>query len=164
MDLFTFVSRYFWVIFIGVSVINYLMMDRFDNSEEDRQVDRTLRRRYLAWLWGLSCVPWLVAGYGQVVGAIPSVWALFRPQDRNPYVWAFYAAILDVYMVVVYWTLFRDGARIAAELRLVKFQAPGKSGALSAFWIKVIAVALLPFLALWLWIASLMNVPLPGGG
>jgi hypothetical protein len=161
MNVFKFVSQYFWLICIGVSVINYLLMNRFDDSDEDRHIDRDLRRKYLGWFWGLGALPWLVAGYGQVTGGLPSVWAIFRPQDKNPYVWAFYASILFVYLAIVYWVLFRDGARIAAELRMVKFNAPGKSGALNAFWIKVIAVAVLPFFALWLWVASLMDVPLP---
>jgi len=149
MNVFKFVSQYYWLIFIGVAVINYLMMDRSG-----------LRGKYLGWLWGLSCVPWLVAGYGQIVGGVPNVWALFRPQDRNPYAWAFYGSILIVYVIGVYWVLFRDGARIAEELQLVKFNTPGKSGALSAFWIKMLAVTALPFFALWLWIAWKMNVPI----
>src|SRR5688572_6295801 len=103
MNLSKFVSQYFWLIFIGVAAINYLMIDRFDASGENSHIDRRLRRTYLGWLWGLSCVPWLVAGYGQLVGGLPNVWALFRPQDRNAYVWAFYAAILVVYVVVGYW-------------------------------------------------------------
>ena len=160
MDLFKLVGEYFWLICIGVTVINYQMMDRFDSGDEGGHVDRALRRKYLGWLWGLSCFPWLVAGYGQIVGGVPNVWALFRPQDRNPYVWAFYGAILIVYAVIAYWVLFRDGARIAAELRVVKFSTPGRSGTLSAFWIKVFAVAALPFFAFWLWLASRMNVPI----
>ena len=157
MDLFKFVGQYFWLICIGVTVINYLMMDRFDSGDEGGLIDRALRRKYLGWLWGLAR---LVAGYGQIVGGVPNVWALFRPQDRNPYVWAFYGAILIVYAVIAYWVLFRDGARIAAELRVVKFSTPGRSGTLSAFWIKVFAVAALPFFAFWLWLASRMNVPI----
>lgn len=160
MNVFKFVGQYFWLIFIGVTVINYLMMNRSDTFDESGRIDGALRRKYLGWFWGLSCVPWLVAGYGQVVGGLPNVWALFRPQDRNPYVWAFYASILLVYAVMVYWVLFRDGARIAAELRVATFNVNGKSGTMSAFWIKVVAIAAFPFFALWLWIASKMNVPI----
>lgn len=43
----------------------------------------------------------------------------------------------------------------------MKFHAPGKSGAMSAFWIKVFALAGLPFFALWIWLVVKMNVPLP---
>jgi hypothetical protein len=146
-------------VFIGVALINFVLTDRFDDSEPG--VDRSLRRKYLAWFWGLSAVPWLVAGYAQLIGAVPSVWAYFRPQDRNPYVYAFYASIGVLYGFIAYWVLFRDGARIAAELRLVKFQSPGRSGALSAFWIKVIAVVAFPFFAFWLWLASTLDIPVP---
>jgi hypothetical protein len=161
MDFFALIGKYFWLMIIGVAVANYFLADRFGDSGAEEGVDGALRRKYLGWFWGLSIVPWLVMGYGQVVGGVPNVWALFRPQDRNPHVWAVYASILAVYAIVVYWVLFRDGARIAAELRLLKYQAPGKSGALSAFWIKVMAIGAFPFFALWLWIASQMNVPIP---
>jgi hypothetical protein len=137
MDLFDFISRYFWLICIGTALINYLWLAHF--SQPEPGVDPVQRRKYMAWFWGLSTVPWWFAGYAQLTGEVPKVWAFFRPQDRNPYVWAFYASILAVYVVTAYWVLFRDGARIAEELRLVKFRAPGNSGALSAFWIKVLA-------------------------
>jgi hypothetical protein len=158
---FDFASRWAWLIFIAFSAINFVFMDRFGLTEEDRQLDLPRRRRYLAWLWGLFCVPWLVLGFGQLTGNISNIWSIFRPQDGNPYVWAVFAAILLVYVVVVYWVLFRDGARIAEELRLLKFHAPGKSGAVSAFWIKVIALGMLPFFAFWIWMVVQMDVPMP---
>jgi hypothetical protein len=158
MDLFDFISRYFWLVVIGVALVNFVLADRYDNPEPG--VDRGLRRKYLAWFWGLSLVPWLVVGYAQITGAVPKVWAYFRPQDRNPYVWAFYAAILLMYVIVAYWVLFRDGARVASELRLVKFQGTGGGGALSAYWIKLIAILVLPFFALWMWAMWKMNAPI----
>ena len=156
--LFQIISQYFWLICIGVTVINFILMDRQDES--DSNIDRAQRRRYLAWLWGLGALPWLVVGYGQITGNIASVWALFRPQDGNPYVWAFYVTGFLLYLVMAWWVFFRDGARIAEEMRLMKYQAPGRSGVVSAFWIKVIALAGLPFFAFWLWVMSRMNVPM----
>ena len=159
MNLFVILSKDFWLICIGVAAVNYLLSNRAGNSDQNRAVDRERRRHYLGWFWGLSAMPWLVVGFGQTVGGVPSIWAYFRPQDRNPYVWSFYASILALYIVVSYWVLFRDGARIAEELRLVKFNAPGTSGAVSAFWIKVMAIGSFPFFALWLWLAWHMNAP-----
>jgi hypothetical protein len=160
MGFFDLMSRNFWLVCIAIAAINYLLADRFGTAEAADD-GRQLKRKYRGWFWGLSIVPWLVVGYGQIFGGVPNIWAYFRPQDGDPYVWAFYASILLVYAIGAYWVLFCDGARIAAELQLVKYNSPGKSGALSAFWIKVFAVASFPFFALWLWLASRMNVPIP---
>src|SRR5262245_46453850 len=109
MDLFDFLGEYFWVVCLVVISINSMLAER--SSPE--------RRKYLGWFWGLSMVPWFVMGIGQTIGGVPKIWAYFRPQDGNPYVWAFYVSILLVYLVVIYWVLFRDGARIASEHRLM---------------------------------------------
>ena len=114
-QLFDFLSQYFWLVCIVVALFNFMVSDR------------VLRRKYLGRFWGLSVLPWLVVGYAQITGAVPSIWAYFRPQDRNPYVWTFYGAILFVYGVIAYWILFMDGARIAEDLRLLKSNARGKA-------------------------------------
>ncbi len=158
MDLFNFISRHFWLIAIVVSIINYLAMNAW-MDDEDRAVDSPLRRRYQAWMWGLSCVPWLVVGAGTLAGEVPSVWALFRPQDGNPFVLAFYAAGVLCYLFIAWWVFFQDGARIAAELRLFKFQTPRRRGAMNEFWIKAFTVAGLPFIAFVFWMLS--RAPLP---
>lgn len=41
----------------------------------------------------------------------------------------------------------------------MKFRVMTSSRPLSPFWYKVIAVSLLPFLALWLWLAWHMDAP-----
>lgn len=92
MDLFFLFSKYFWLLCIGTTFINFLWMDR-RVDEADQGVDRALRRQYLAWMWGLQCLPWLVIGIGQLAGGVPSVWAVFRPQDGNPWIWAFSHAL-----------------------------------------------------------------------
>jgi hypothetical protein len=160
MNAFQVISKYFWLICIVITGVNYLF-SAYVGVPRDSKVDERARRNYLAWLWGLSAIPWLVAGIGQVSGGLPDVWHLFRPQDGNPHAWAFYLSILAVYAVIVYWVLFRDGARIAEELQLLRYQTPGGGGAIKAAWIKALVVGLLPFFAFWLWMVSAMDVPLP---
>jgi len=161
MSLFHLLMKHFWLLCVAVAGANYLLSLRRGSTEADPEVDPQLRRKVFGWFWGLSILPWLVMGFGQLVGGVPSVLAFFRPQDRDPYVWGFYASILLVYLIAVYWVLFRDGARIAAQVRLLTFHGPGFSGALSESWIKVLAVAMLPFLVLWLWLVSQIDVRLP---
>jgi hypothetical protein len=159
MNLFDAVGQYFWLICIGMAAVNYAFSNPDSGVEGLSEADRLRRRRLLGWFWALSAVPWLVVGYGQLFGGVRNIWAYFRPRDLDPYVWAFYGSILVVYLVAAHWLLFRGGARIAAELRLMQFYGPGVKGAVNEFWMKVIAVALLPFFAFWLWILWAMNVP-----
>lgn len=158
--LFDLIGRYFWLIAIVIAAVNYLLIDLFAD-EQDRQVDQARRRSYLARFAVLSSVPWVVMGFAQIVGGVPNLWAFLRPQDGNPFVWSWYASILATYIVFICWVFFRDGARTAAELRLVKARGLTRSGAAGAGWIKVGALALLPFAAFWLWGASRLDVPLP---
>jgi hypothetical protein len=161
MNSFGFISKYFVLLCIAAAGVNYLLAGRFGGRPANPSVDQEKRIRYLRVLWTVSVLPFLVLGFGQLVGGVPNVWAVFRPQDRNPYVWAFHGTILAIYLVNAWWVFFRDGARKVEELQLMSYHAPGKSGAVSAFWVKVISLAAFPFFAFWLWSASLMDVPAP---
>jgi hypothetical protein len=159
--LFDVIGRYFWLICIGMAAVSYAFSNAGSAADGLSEADLARRRKVLGWFWVLSVVPWLIVGFGQIVGGVPNIRAYFRPRDLNPYVWAFYASILVIYLVSAWWLLFRGGARIAAELHLMQFYGPGISGNVSEFWFKVIAVALLPFFAFWLWMMWTMNVTTP---
>jgi hypothetical protein len=161
MELFKLFSQYFWLVCILIIGVNFVMIDRTGITDADRAVDRETRRRYLVRYWALLTAPWLVVGYAQLSGAVPSIWAYFRPQDGNAYVWAFYTSIFLVYVIIANWILFQDGARIASELQLVRYNYFGNSRAANPFWLKVLAIAMLPFLAFWLWLASRMDIRVP---
>lgn len=157
MNLFGFVGQYFWLICIAMSVIIFFLLSR--DQEGDSTATRELRRKHLVWLWAVSILPWLVLGYGQVVGGIRNVWAVFRPHDLNPYVTAFYAAVLVVYLSFIFWVFFRDGARVAAELKIFRFKVLGRWQALDAAWIRFLAAVALPFFAFWLWVMTRLDTP-----
>jgi len=151
---------YFWLISIVLLAVNYVVMTRFSSVSDDAGVNQAMLRRYAAWMCGLLAVPWIVLGCGQVLGKVHGVLELFRLQDGNPFVWGFYAAALLVQSIAVYWVFFRDGARIASELRLVTFHTPVSRGAVSPFWIKIMAIASLVFLAIFVWVASHVDLPM----
>jgi hypothetical protein len=157
MNPFVLFAEYFWLVCIALSVIIFFLLSR--DEEGDSTETRELRRKHLIWMWAVSILPWLALGYGQVTGGIRHAWALHRPQDMNPYVTGFYAAVLLVYLVFIFWVFFMDGARIAAQIRLFRFKVHGRWQALGEGWIKFFAAAALPFFAFWLWFMARLDAP-----
>jgi hypothetical protein len=157
----TLIGRYFWVICIGVTLINFrgLLSSALKTTLDpaDKNKNEVLSRRIL---WALLA-PWLVMGFGQVFGGVPSVWSYFRPQDRNPYVWGWYLSIFLMACTFAYWIIFRGGAEKAIELRLIRISGFRGEVQLSEFWIKVIAAIGPIWIAVWVWYASTLNTPIP---
>jgi hypothetical protein len=150
-------AEYFWLICIAMSVIIFFLLSR--DEPGDSTETRELRRKHLVWLWAVSILPWLALGYGQVSGGIRNAWAILRPQALNPHVTGFYAAVLVVYLTFFFWVFFRDGARIAAQIRLFRFKVNGRWQALGEVWIKAFAGVALPFFAFWLWFMARQDMP-----
>src|SRR6187397_1248181 len=82
LEPFRLISQFFWLICLGVSLINYIVARRRiapgPNSED--------AIRYLDWMSFAGAVPWGLMGVGQISGFTPTVWYYFRPQDLNPFV------------------------------------------------------------------------------
>jgi hypothetical protein len=116
MQIFYFVSKYFWFLAIIGTAINWL---RFRNRaqkhiKENPQLAEgyaTLLRGYLFWM----IMPWVVMGIGCTVGRVPSVWNYFRPRDRNPYVLAWFASVFFLYLLGTFWLFFQGGAEKLAQ-------------------------------------------------
>jgi len=80
MNLFQLIGRYFWVIILVTTSANHFFGLRriekagISNLENGKPAKDYLRRFTL-----FRAAPWLVMGFGQTVGGIPSVWYYFRP-------------------------------------------------------------------------------------
>ena len=161
--MFDLIGRYFWLAAVAVTLFNHYQGGRAhppqpsDSSTPAEQ--QSLRHRVLA----ASLAPWLVMGFGQVVGRVPSVFHYFRPKDGNPYVWAFYATVFLISLVFAYWVYFQGGAKKAVEIRLMR--VTGFRGTLepTESWVKMFAAVWPPFVVLWVWLISRMDVPPPPG-
>ena len=64
-------------------------------------------------LWGN--LPWAVMGVGAVTGTVPSIDDFTQPRGGNPFVVAFHASIVLIYVLLLRWVLFKDGARMLAD-------------------------------------------------
>lgn len=162
MDIFPFISRHFWAICLAFLLFNYLAAERKISSSVTLSVAQLdAAKRYLRWFSLASTLPWLVMGWGQVVGGVPSVWHYFRPQDRNPYVLAWLASIFVLSVLYAVWVFFADGARKTREYELLaaigmRARKPMPEGLIKLF------AALGPFfVVLWVYLAASMDTPVP---
>jgi hypothetical protein len=159
MDL---ISRYFWVICLVVTGFNYFIGRRRIISSDLVSIDNaSIAQSYLVRFSIASSLPWLIMGWGQIFGNVPTVWYYFRPQDRNLFVIAWFGLIFFIAVACAYWVFLANGAKKLLETQFFTvFGARGQFG-LSERMIKLFA-ALGPLLVLgWICLAALMNLPLP---
>ena len=160
--MFEFIGRYFWVICIAFTVFNFkrAQPDQHSSSSAfDPRVNELviLKRRALV----VNLIPWVVMGAGILIGGVPSVWQYFRPQDLNPYVWAWYASIFALACTFAFWVIFRGGAEKAIALKLVRINFFGWDVQLTQRWMKVYAAISPVFIALWIFFAWHLDAQVP---
>lgn len=105
--------------------------------------------------------PWLVMGVGIVFGGVPGLWNYLRPQDLNPYVWAWYLSVFGLACGFAYWVIFRDGAQRAVELHLTQVVFFASPMQMSEQWMKVSAVIRPVCIVFWIWLAWHMDARVP---
>jgi hypothetical protein len=162
VDIFDIVGKNFWLICLGFSAYNFIVNTR--RLDAAPAYDEGARREAKAFLRGFamaSAIPWLVMGVGQLFGGIPTVWHYFRPQDGNPYVWAFIGAIFLESLLFAYWVHFRSGASRIVNNRL--FDLTGMRGNFqwSERRVKLMAAVGPVFVMLWVLLLVFMDAPLP---
>ncbi len=160
MNPFHFISRYFWAISLAFSCFNYLAATRRLNATADAERIR-LGQHYLRWFAISGTVPWLVMGVGQIVGATPTVWYYFRPQDRNPFVIAWLASLFLLSVFFAIWVFAADGARKTRELELLSAIGMRSRKPMSEFFIKLFAAIGPAFVLLWALLVVSMNAQIP---
>ena len=116
MELFAFISKYFWLVAIVFTAINFLIFKRRSEKhiKENPELAKgysALFRGYLFWI----NVPWIIMGIGCTIGGVPSVWYYFRPRDGNPYVLAWFGSVFTLWILSTFWLFFRGGAEILAN-------------------------------------------------
>jgi hypothetical protein len=108
--------RHAWLMFVAVTVVNALAL-KFRGRPYIRERPelakgyRALFRGILSW----GNLPWLVMGAGLELGGVPSIFSYFRPRDGNPYVVAFFAVVVALWLLGFYWIFARRGAEFLVE-------------------------------------------------
>lgn len=159
---FRLISEYFWLICLGVTWLN----DRRANKQlgllggpSDARLHEA--RKYIRSFSVLSSLPWIVVGFGQVLGFTPSIWYYFRPQDGNPFVVAWLVLIVLLTFSVCGWLLLGGGARKVVDLKLVEAFGKSRRGSPTVLAVKLYAVLSLAVIPLWIWGVLTMNAPIP---
>jgi hypothetical protein len=162
MDPFRILSQYFWLIFLGMSLFNYLAAQRqLQQSGAFSGSDAHSASLHVRWFALAGALPWVVMGLGQIMGFTPTVWYYFRPQDRNPFVVGWLACIFFLAVVYAIWVFYFDGARKVREYGLMAAVGMRGKRAQPSWLVKLLA-ALGPLFVLgWICLASSMNASLP---
>ena len=161
VNLFPLLSRYFWLVCLATSFINYLLARRRMRAAttDPRAVEegeQYMRRFALA-----AALPWALMGLGQMSGITPTIWYYFRPQDLNPFVTAWFACIFVASVIHAGWVLSMDGAEKIRRFDL--WSAAGVRGRKpkTDTFIKLMAAAGPFFILLWIALVVSMDAPIP---
>lgn len=164
MNLFVLISEYFWVFAIIVTFINWAMFRKraqkhIDENPELKEGYEALFRGYIVWM----NIPWVVMGIGCTVGGVSSVWHYFRPRDGNPYVLAWFASVLLLWVSGTFWLLFRGGAeKLVRHPGAMGFRYGFKSKDITnptlikSLWLLALIGGVIAAVAMWS-----MDIPIP---
>jgi hypothetical protein len=162
VNLFAVISRYFWLVILGGAVYNYVVSARAIAERNPQDADICAAAiSFRRWFAVGSIIPWVVMGVGILFGGVPNIWYYFRPQDRNPYVLAWFASLFIGALWFAYWVFILGGAEKAVALRLIEltgFRGPIK---LTANRVRFFALLGPIWIALWVYYAAYLNVNVP---
>jgi len=161
---FSLFARCFWLIALGISLINYVMGRRRITAAVGQNPNRLGETLGLFGRLSLfSNLPWRVMGWGVLFGSVPSVFSYFRLQDRNTYVIDWYASLMLLSVSNALWVMLGDGARRLRELQAFgAFGAGRKTSAMPDWAIKVLAILGPFFILFWLyWMRFITSQTLP---
>jgi hypothetical protein len=161
-EIFTLISRYFWLIALAFSAFNYLRArGDFLRSEAVEQATSGEHALYLKRFAFGGALPWVVMGVGQLTGTAPTVWHYFRPQDGNPFVLAWLAVCFAVTCIYAWWVLAAGGAQKVRDFNLLAAMGQRSSKPPSLFSVKALAAIGPLFFPVWVFLAISLNAPLP---
>jgi hypothetical protein len=116
MNGFHFTSKYFWLMGMLVTVVNFIIFRK--KAQKHIQANPQLKAGYVSLFRGYLIwfnMPWIIMGIGCTIGGVPSVWHYFRPRDGNPYVLGWFCSIFLLWVVGTFWLFFRGGAETLAH-------------------------------------------------
>jgi hypothetical protein len=109
------VFRHAWVLLILAQCANGAIWWRRAQPRiaQDPALREGYRRLIRAWLI-YGNLPWLVMVAGILSGAVPSPWHYFNPRN-GPFVIAFYATVVALWIATFNWMFFHRGAEALVE-------------------------------------------------
>ncbi|MEO5823839.1 MAG: hypothetical protein ABIT71_25315 [Vicinamibacteraceae bacterium] len=151
------VFAYFWAIGLAITAANYVKARRSLDAAMLSPDRKAAGQRYLRTFAIMSAIPLAVIGLGQQLGYTPTVFHYFRPQDGNPFVFAFLTLSFLQACVLAWWVVLADGAATIEELGLWAAVGPVTP---PTWVIKLMAGAGPFFILLWIGLVSQMDAPI----
>ena len=139
MSTFELIAKYFWILFILMTFLNvYLMKKRVaPYIAKNPSLEMGYNKIFKALsTWGN--LPWVVMGYGIITNNVPTMFHYFRPQDQNPYVLAWFASMFLIYLLLIHWVFFKNGAE-----RLIKHRGVFNQDFTSTIWVKIMTLLMM---------------------
>ena len=159
MNFFQLIGRYFWLVCIVITFVNY--RKALGAAPAGGARPDPLRAIYLRRGALLGLLPWIVMGAGILVGGVKDVWAYFRPQNGDPWVLAWFATLLALALANAAWVFFADGARKVRQYGLFAMGRRSGGQPMPELLIKALAALGPVWILVWMILVSTMNVPLP---
>jgi hypothetical protein len=168
--MFALIGRYFWLVCLGIAIYNYMAGVRSLESKAPSDPTASVdARRLRRWFAIGAVLPWLVMGWGILMGGVPTIWYYFRPQDRNPFVLAWFATMYIEACYFAYWVFVQDGAQkiVALQPFEVRWRRTSLRGmrmgtvALTVGRVKFFAALGPVWITAWIYLVSSTNAPVP---
>lgn len=105
------IFRYAWVLFIVVTVVNYLIIKARVQEHIDKNPD--LKAGYDKILKAIliyGTIPWWIMAIGSLTGQTNSVYDYFHPRTLNLIVLILHLYMIVIWVLAVRWIYFRNGA------------------------------------------------------
>jgi hypothetical protein len=137
--------------FVAVTCINVLYLKihsrRYIRERPELAAGyQRLVRGYLFW----GNVPWLVMGVGLELGGLPSIFSFFRPRDGNPFVLAWFAVVIALWILGFWWLFFARGAEFLVEHPGVYRGLPRSPNIIRLFYCLSVSCGVVAVLFMWL--------------
>ena len=104
-------------------------------------------------------IPWIVMGVGLELGKVPAIWHYLRLRDGNPYVLAFWASIVALWIAGIVWIFFLRGGEFLARHAAVFRSAPTSPSGVKLLYAICVGCGCVAIIVL-----CFVDVPLPFAG
>jgi hypothetical protein len=103
--------KYVWFLPIVFNLANVFLLKQrskkyiLENPELEKDYDYYIKKFLI-----FGNIPWIIIGIGILTGMVDNISEYFRPREMNPIVLVFYASFIVIYIVLIRWIYFKNGA------------------------------------------------------
>ncbi len=157
MNLVQMLFKHTWVLFIVVTCANALIISKrskphIANNPDLEHGYKTIVKSIVIW----GNIPWLIMGFGILLGHVPSVLHFFRPMDGNPFIIIWFASVFWIWILSSHWFFFKNGAEILMTHPGIFNQDFKSPMTLKLFWLLSLVGGIIGVIMIFV-----MDIPIP---